>query len=231
MNIDRAESLIIAIVPLDQVAVDLSTGSKPSQFAGPPGALKGTCEYPGELQALEPIRQSSRVGFALGGQGQVRHSRVLACDRPSGFAVPADVYRRKLVVHRCDPAVISQAASRAVWISILLRYGASFFLALNTLHCAVPTGTFWAAAISWYSNSSIKRSVNASRSRESRKAIQLRNSKAGPPAGWPLEATKRSGSSVRSTVCSPRARSLRSRLSALRAIAKTQARNRARSRT
>jgi hypothetical protein len=41
-----------------------------------------------------------------------------------------------------------QAALRVMVLSVLLKYGASFFFALNTLHCTVPIGISWAAAIS-----------------------------------------------------------------------------------
>jgi len=44
----------------------------------------------------------------------------------------------------CGP----QAALRIAWDSSLVKSGASFFFALNTLHCTVPMGTCWAAAIS-----------------------------------------------------------------------------------
>ena len=47
---------------------------------------------------------------------------------------------------------------------------ASFFLALKTRHWTVPIGIAFAAAISWYSHSSTKRKVSASRSFDSRNA-------------------------------------------------------------
>ena len=66
----------------------------------------------------------------------------------------------------------STHAARRLALSRRFRYGTSFFFALNTRHWTVPIGMALAAAISWYSHSSTKRSVSASCSRESRKDIQ-----------------------------------------------------------
>src|SRR5579863_8643836 len=72
-----------------------------------------------------------------------------------------------------DPGL---APLRVQAASLVGRLGAfrcvdSFFLALNTRHWTVPIGIDFAAAISWYSHSSTKRKVNASRSRDSRNDI------------------------------------------------------------
>src|ERR1700722_9133675 len=65
--------------------------------------------------------------------------------------------------------------------SIAVNRGASFFFELKTIDCTVPIGIPLAAAISWYSHCSTKRSVITSRSRGFRSPIHRMNSKAGGP--------------------------------------------------
>jgi hypothetical protein len=96
----------------------------------------------------------------------------------SGFEHnPGNVFGSTITVEsaRCTtrngPSVSIHAARRLAF-SRRLRCGASFLFALKTRHWTVPIGMALAAAISWYSHSSMKRSVSASCSRESRKDIQ-----------------------------------------------------------
>src|SRR5437879_4286877 len=97
------------------------------------------------------------------------------------------------------------------------KCAANFFFELKTLHCSVPIGIALAAAISWYSHSSTKRSVITSRSLGSRNAIQSRNSKEGSQA-FGLAAENRSPRSSRATVGASRVSLVKCRQAALRAI-------------
>jgi hypothetical protein len=113
--------------------------------------------------------------------GESRKGCVVRLTRSIRSYISPDLTRRR--------SITIQAAQRSV-LAGRLRIGASFFFALNTRHWTVPIGIALAAAISWYSHSSMKRSVRASRSRESRKDIQCRNSNAGVVAGTLVEAAR-----------------------------------------
>src|SRR5262245_30851267 len=99
VDVSAIATLIIAIVPLDQILVDFSGCSKARQLAGALGALERTGKHLGKTQSTQPFLKSARVALAAFCQRQVGESRVLARERPRGFPVPCQVNDRKRLVH------------------------------------------------------------------------------------------------------------------------------------
>jgi len=97
----RTETLIFAVVPLDQVAVDFGHGPESSQSASPGGALERAGKHLREYQSSEPIGQCSSVTFALRSKRQIRKAGVLTRYRPCRFSMPGEVSDRKWVIHSC----------------------------------------------------------------------------------------------------------------------------------
>src|SRR4029077_2758975 len=108
MDLGTAATLIIAIVPFDQVPVDFSDSSKASQFTGAPGTLQRAGEHLGEGQSTQPIGEPARVAFATFCQRYVGKSRELARERPRGFPVSCQVNYRKHFVHRLPSSFMCQ---------------------------------------------------------------------------------------------------------------------------
>src|SRR4030095_8967161 len=74
MNVGTIATLVIAIVPFDQVAVDFSDSSKASQLARAPGTLQRAGKYLRKSQSTQPFLESSRIALATFCQRQVRKS-------------------------------------------------------------------------------------------------------------------------------------------------------------
>src|SRR5580704_2489939 len=55
-DLRRPETLIFAVVPLDEIAIDFGDGSESSQGTGLAGALQRTGEHLVECQARQPVR-------------------------------------------------------------------------------------------------------------------------------------------------------------------------------
>jgi hypothetical protein len=98
-DVGAGETFVRAVVPFEQVRLDLSRGGEAGQLARPDRPLQGAREHPGERQALEPLSELARLDFALRGQRQVGHARVLVRNGPGGLAVPRQVHDRKRVAH------------------------------------------------------------------------------------------------------------------------------------
>ena len=86
-NIHRAQSLILAVVPLREVRFNFRKVTKPGQLARSPCTLQGTSEHAAELYSAEPFCQLAGILFALFNQRNVGSTGMLARERPSGFAV------------------------------------------------------------------------------------------------------------------------------------------------
>jgi hypothetical protein len=61
--VNRQTAFVLAVVPLDQVAIDLSCRSKAGQFTGPHGALQRACEHFRKRLSTQPFPQLSGVAF------------------------------------------------------------------------------------------------------------------------------------------------------------------------
>src|SRR5208282_869265 len=88
MDLSGAAALILAIVPLDQVGIDLGRTAKPGQLAGSPRALQGAGEDLGKSESAQPLTEGAGIAFAAFGQGQVGPTGVLPRETPGGLAGP-----------------------------------------------------------------------------------------------------------------------------------------------
>ena len=64
MNVRRATTFVVAIVPFHQVPVDFGPIAKARQFAGPGHALKWAGEHLGKTQPAQPFLERARIAFA-----------------------------------------------------------------------------------------------------------------------------------------------------------------------
>src|SRR4030095_4332626 len=103
VNISGKATLILAIVPFEQVPVDFSHSSKAGQFAGPGGTLQRAGKHLCESYSTQPFLEPARITLATFCQRQVGKSRVLARERPGGFPVPGEVNNRQHFAHRFIP--------------------------------------------------------------------------------------------------------------------------------
>src|SRR5262249_50872988 len=92
-------TLILAIVPFEQVPLDFRHRAKTSQFAGPGGTLQGAGKHLGESYSPQPFLQPTGIALATFCKRQIGKSRVLARERPRGFSVSGQVNDGKLVAH------------------------------------------------------------------------------------------------------------------------------------
>ena len=99
MDVSSAATLIIAIVPFDQIPVDFSDSSKASQLTGAPGTLQRAGKHLGKTQSAQPFLEPARIALATFCERQVSKSRVLTRESPSGFPVSGQVNDRKHLVH------------------------------------------------------------------------------------------------------------------------------------
>src|ERR1700733_1513982 len=79
--------LVVAVIPFEQVGIDLCGVAEPGERAGAGRALKGTGEYPVKLEPLKTLVEASRLAFALFREANIRASRMLAARAPFGFAM------------------------------------------------------------------------------------------------------------------------------------------------
>src|SRR5208282_2480355 len=91
MDLSRAAALILAVIPFDQVGIDLSRVAKARQLTGPHRALQGAGEDLGKSQSAQPLTEGAGIAFAAFGQGKVGPAGVLPGEAPGGFAVPRQV--------------------------------------------------------------------------------------------------------------------------------------------
>src|SRR5438093_5541398 len=87
MDLDRSETFVIPVVPLDQIAIDFGCGSEAGQFAGASSALQGTRKDLREDQSGQALLKPAGVPFATLSQRQVGKSRMLPRETPGGLAV------------------------------------------------------------------------------------------------------------------------------------------------
>jgi hypothetical protein len=91
VNLRRAATFVLAIIPFEQGAIDFSAGAEASQLAGPGRALQGAGEGLRENHSLQAFSEPSRVAFTGLGQRQFGQASVLPGDAPGGLAVSGKV--------------------------------------------------------------------------------------------------------------------------------------------
>jgi hypothetical protein len=91
VDVNGSATLVIAIVPFDQIPVDFSDSSKASQLTGAPGTLQWAGKHLGKTQSAQPFLEPARIALATFCERQVSKSRVLTRESPSGFPVSCQV--------------------------------------------------------------------------------------------------------------------------------------------
>ena len=86
-NLFRRESFVLAIVPLDQVGLDIGKLAKPSEFAGFAGALERTREDQCKGDLGQNRFENPRGCSSVFGQWNIGDARMSAIETPLGFAV------------------------------------------------------------------------------------------------------------------------------------------------
>jgi len=97
VGVSRSPTLVLAIIPFDQVRIYFSSSSEAGELACPDGTLQRTLKHLRESNAVQPLREPSRISLAAFRKRQVGQSRMLACNGPGGFPVPG---QRKLTQYR-----------------------------------------------------------------------------------------------------------------------------------
>src|SRR5947207_3598888 len=99
-NLRRSKTFVIAVVPFDQIAIELCYCTESGQFTGPNGALQGTRENLGENKSRQPLPKSARIAFAAFRQRQIGKSGMLTCSAPGSLPVTRQIDYRKNFAHR-----------------------------------------------------------------------------------------------------------------------------------
>src|SRR5437762_1043309 len=103
MNLHRSETFVLAVVPFNQIGIDLRCGPEAGQFAGASGALQGTREDLREGQSGESFAEPAGIAFATLGQRQIGKPRMLTGKAPGGLAVADEINHWKNFTHRFAP--------------------------------------------------------------------------------------------------------------------------------
>src|SRR4051812_40381625 len=90
-NLGAGLPLIVAVVPLNQIRIDLCDLAESGQLASLAGALQRAAEHCVEGQAVEAFTQPSRIAFAALGERDISEAGVLTADGPRRFAMPGQI--------------------------------------------------------------------------------------------------------------------------------------------
>src|SRR6185436_11403189 len=86
-NLSRRQAVVIAVVPFDQVGIDLCHGAEAGQFAGAFGPLQRAGEDVCEGPTAQMLAEPAGLAFAALGEWDVGQAGVPSRFRPSGLAV------------------------------------------------------------------------------------------------------------------------------------------------
>jgi hypothetical protein len=78
MDVRGTATLIFAVVPFEQVPIDLSYRPKASELTSPGGALQWAGKHPNERQTAETLLKPARIVFPTVCERQIGKSCVLA---------------------------------------------------------------------------------------------------------------------------------------------------------
>ena len=106
-----AETLVLTVVPFDQIAIDFGYGPEPGQLTCPYRALQWARKHLPEIQSSQSFSQRAGVLLAALRQWKIGKPRMLPRQAPSGLAVPGQVNNRKLLVDGSVPMGSALAAS------------------------------------------------------------------------------------------------------------------------
>src|SRR5262245_25610553 len=98
-NVCTAATLIVAVIPFDQILVHLSHIAETCQFAGTACPLQGAGRDQYESHPLQPFPEAACCRLSMLGERKVGQAGMLTGQAPSGFAVPCQVECWKCVIH------------------------------------------------------------------------------------------------------------------------------------
>src|SRR6266576_1868257 len=99
----RAETLVLTVVPFDQIAIDFGNCPEPRQLTCPCGALQWARKNLSEIQSSQSFSERAGVLLAALRQWKIGKPRMLTRQAPRGLAVPGQVNNRKLLVDGSVP--------------------------------------------------------------------------------------------------------------------------------
>ena len=106
-----AETLVLTVVPFDQIAVDFGNCPEPRQLTCPCGALQWARKNLSEIQSSKSFSERAGVLLAALRQWKIGKPRMLTRQAPRGLAVPGQTNNRKLVADGSVPVGSALAAS------------------------------------------------------------------------------------------------------------------------
>jgi hypothetical protein len=92
-----AETLVLTVVPFDQIAIDFGNCPEPGQLTCPYRALQWARKHLPEIQSSQSFSQCAGVLLAALRQWKIGKPRMLTRQAPRGLAVPGQINNRKLV--------------------------------------------------------------------------------------------------------------------------------------
>ena len=99
MNLHRSKPLVIAVVPLDEIAVHFGSAAKAGQFACSTRALHWAFENPSEIQPCQPFPKPHGVLFPAFSQRQVGQTGMLSGETPGCFTVSREIDHGERIIH------------------------------------------------------------------------------------------------------------------------------------
>ena len=99
MNLLCSPALILAVVPFEQLAINLGKRSKAGQLAGPCCTLQRASKNLGEAECFQPLSQTESVTLAALSERQISNSRVLARQAPGRLTMPGEVNHWRHFAH------------------------------------------------------------------------------------------------------------------------------------
>src|SRR5437867_2855272 len=112
VDVGARATFVRAVVPFHEVGLDFRERGEAGELARSDRPPERAREHCGGPQSLEPLSEPDGLGFALRGQREVGHARVLTRDGPGRLTVPCQVHDRKRVAHEWVPFPCSDAPTR-----------------------------------------------------------------------------------------------------------------------
>src|SRR5260370_39773210 len=99
MDLGSGETLILAIVPFEQIAIDFGHGPKPRQLASPCRAPHWARKHLFEIESSQSFSERAGVMFAALCQQKVCEPRMLTRAARLSLSLPGQVNNRKSLAH------------------------------------------------------------------------------------------------------------------------------------
>jgi hypothetical protein len=112
-DLSRSAPLVLAVVPLDQIRIDLRNVSIAGERAGPERALQGAAKDLSKLQLSEPLSEVTRGPFSALSQGQIRPPGMLPREAPGRLTMSGQIDDWQRVSHMSAPRQVPLDKRRA----------------------------------------------------------------------------------------------------------------------